>query len=323
MSFRDVKKTKIGGKFLVYGFSGTGKSFFGCTFPKIAAIDSETGLGFYEGEDLEIAGKTYNNLVSVDTTANLDDLEEDLDAINEGEMEGIETLLIDSETKMYNTMDIACSEVVEKKAKLSGKNVDTRTKWEMVKNINTKLQQAKISASAQGFHVVSTAQAKDIMGGKDNQEVIGHTYDAHKSLKFDYDIVLYFYTERDKITKELKHMAIVEKDRTRTFNEGEILENPTYDLWKPYFDKRNGLEVNGANFTKDLKSSITTVLTDSEKSEKLAKELKSMILKNKDNKEFSSKAKELFKEEDISPARLSEATPEQLKKIKNELDKLL
>ena len=41
----------------------------------------------------------------------------------------------------------------------------------------------------------------------------------------------------------------------------------------------------------------------------------------KDNKEFSNKAKELFKEEDISPARLSEATPEQLKKIKNELDK--
>ena len=56
MAFRKPAKTKIGGKFLTYGFTGEGKSYFGLTFPKIGAIDSETGLAFYEDTDIEING---------------------------------------------------------------------------------------------------------------------------------------------------------------------------------------------------------------------------------------------------------------------------
>ena len=59
-------------------------------------------------------------------------------------------------------MDIGCTEAVEKKAKLEGKNPDTRAKWGKIKNINMKFQQAKISASAKGIHVVSTAQGVDV-----------------------------------------------------------------------------------------------------------------------------------------------------------------
>ena len=127
MAFRKPRATKIGGKFLVYGFSGEGKSYFGLTFPKIGAIDSETGLAFYEDTDIEINGKTYNNLAFVDTTSDLDELEEDLDNIIDGDVD-IETLLIDSETKFYNTMDIGATEAEEKKAKLNGKVVDARRK---------------------------------------------------------------------------------------------------------------------------------------------------------------------------------------------------
>ena len=65
MAFRKPAKTKIGGKFLVYGLSTEGKSYFGCTFPKIGAIDSETGLAFYEDSDIAINGKKYNNIVFI------------------------------------------------------------------------------------------------------------------------------------------------------------------------------------------------------------------------------------------------------------------
>ena len=86
MSFRKARATKIGGKFLSYGESGSGKSTFQLTFPKVACIDSETGIAHYEGKDIELNnGKTYNNLVMVDNTSDLDELESDLDDFINGE----------------------------------------------------------------------------------------------------------------------------------------------------------------------------------------------------------------------------------------------
>lgn len=316
MAFRKPKKVKIGGKFLVYGKSNEGKSYFGLTFPKIGAIDSETGLAFYEDEPIIIDGKEYNNMEFVDTTSDLDELEEDLDSIIEGDVE-IDTLLIDSETKFYNTMDIGATEAEEKKAKLNGKNVDTRSKWGRVKNINMKMQQAKITASAKGIHIVSTAQAKDVTD--DNNKVIGHTYEAHKSLKFDYDTVLYFYTEEDKKTHERKYYALVEKDRTHVTKVGQVIENCTYDIWKDYFDSRNGLETSGANFKKDLNNSTTSVLNDSELATKLSKEIKELIKSHKEHvKEIKQQADELkidIKEMDLEPS-------DKLQKLKKFIEKL-
>ena len=94
--FREAKAAKIGGKFLSYGESGSGKSTFQLTFPNVACIDSETGVAHYEGKDITLNnGKTYNNLLLVDNTSDLDELEEDLDAFIDGEYDGkIETLSI-------------------------------------------------------------------------------------------------------------------------------------------------------------------------------------------------------------------------------------
>ena len=59
MAFRQAKAAKIGGKFLSYGESGSGKSTFQLTFPKVACIDSETGIAHYEGKDID-NGKTWD-----------------------------------------------------------------------------------------------------------------------------------------------------------------------------------------------------------------------------------------------------------------------
>ena len=63
MSFREAASAKIGGKFLVYGDTGTGKSQFSLTFPKVASIDSETGIATIEqrnrmfvGDEIEVFG---------------------------------------------------------------------------------------------------------------------------------------------------------------------------------------------------------------------------------------------------------------------------
>ena len=266
MAFRKPGTKIIGGKFLIYGLSHEGKSWFGLTFPEVAAIDSEVGLAFEEGKDIEIGGNTYNNLVLVDTTADLDDLEENLDAILDGDV-ACKTLLIDSETKFYNAMDIGATEVEERKAKQAGKSVDTRGKWGRVKNINTKLQQAKITLSAQGKFVVSTAQGKEITDDK-TKEITGWKPQCHGSLPFDYDTVLRAYTEIDKKTKERRFFTEVEKDRTHVTKKGDIIENCTYDIWKDYFEGRTSTGTKSdADYRKDLKNATNGVLNEEEKLE--------------------------------------------------------
>ncbi|NFT08112.1 hypothetical protein FDF26_13770 [Clostridium botulinum] len=318
--FRKPAKTKIGGKFLVYGFSGEGKSFFGLTFPKIGAIDSETGLAFYEDTDIEISGKTYNNLAFVDTTSDLDELEEDLDNIIDGDID-IDTLLIDSETKFYNTMDIGATEAEEKKAKLNGKAVDARSKWGRIKNINMKFQQAKITASAKGVHVVSTAQGLEITDD-DTKKVIGYKPDAHKSLKFDYDVVLRFYVEEDKKTKERRYFAEVMKDRTNVTKVGQVIENCTYDVWKLYFDNRNGLGISGANFTKDLKNSTDSVLNNAELSTKLSKDIKAFISEHKTETDVLKHLKSIADNSNIDMKNLDLEEPKKLQEFISAIKKL-
>ena len=176
MSFRKAQAAKIGGKFLSYGESGSGKSTFQLTFPRVACIDSETGVAHYEGKDITLNnGHTYNNLVLVDNTSDLDELEEDLDAFLDGEYDGqIDTLSIDSESKFYATMQIGATEVEERRARKKGGDVDDAgisvKQWGRIKIINMKLQQAKIDLSSKGTHVVSVAQEVEIKDddGKNN-----------------------------------------------------------------------------------------------------------------------------------------------------------
>lgn len=314
MAFRKPVAQKIGGKFLAYGLTFEGKSWFGLTFPRIAAIDSETGLAFEEGKDITINGKKYNNLVLVDTTSDLDTLEENLDLIIDGDVD-CDTLLIDSETKFYNTMDISATEVEERKAKLAGKAVDARSKWGRIKNINMKLQQAKITLSAQGKHIVSTAQANEIKD-ETTQKVIGYKADVHKSLPFDYDVVLRFYTEEDKKTKERKFYAEIKKDRTHVTSVGDIIENCTYDIWKSYFDERNKTGTKStANYSNDLNTSVDGVLNKAEQSDKLAEDIKVLIKSFKGNTDIQKQIKEKIDELKIEIKELNFTSPEVLETL--------
>lgn len=317
MAFRKPKKNKIGGKFLVMGFEGSGKSYFGLTFPNSACVDSECGLAFYEDEDVVIGGKSYNNMKEINTTANLDELEEALDSIIEGDMEGIDTLVIDSETKFYISMDIASTEVEEKKAKQKGKEVDTRAKWGRVKQISTKLQQAKISASAKGINVVSVAQAKEIKEEK-TDKVIGYKPDCHSSLPFDYDVILRFFkTEENGV---VRFFAEVRKDRTNTTKVGQIIENATYDIWKDKLEGRKGTELESTNYSADIKKSVNSVMAEAELQEELAKTIIEKM--KKAGKENSPVILEKIKELGLDIKTLSNQEVQPLKALDEFLNTL-
>src|SRR5574344_248413 len=118
MAFKKAEQLKHGGKFLFFGKQGCGKSYAGLTFPGIAALDSETGLADYVKKDITIGDKKYNNVLFVDQTSDLEDLEDNLNDLLDGEYDStVKTFIIDSETKMYSAMQLSCLSVAEKQAR--------------------------------------------------------------------------------------------------------------------------------------------------------------------------------------------------------------
>lgn len=317
LSFREAREAKIGGKFLSYGASGSGKSTFQLTFPEVACVDSETGIAHYEGKEIELNnGNTYNNLKIVDNTSDLDELEDDLDDFLSGQYDGkIKTLSIDSETKFYATMQIAASEVEERRARRKGGDVDDASistkQWGRIKIINMKLQQAKIDLSTKGIHIVSISQEAEIKDD-DGKKVIGYKPDMHKSVKFDYDTILRHYTKKDNKTGEIGFFAEVIKDRTNVTKVGQIIENPCYDIWKDYYDAMNKLETNQTSYKKDLTTSTESLVDKADKSEELAAEFKSVLKSLKDNKDALLKVNKLLKEKSINLKQLEMQSPDVL-----------
>lgn len=308
--FRKAKSAKIGGKFLSYGESGSGKSTFQLTFPKVACIDSETGVAHYEGREIELNnGNKYNNLLMVDNTSDLDELEEDLDTFLDGEYDGqIETLSIDSESKFYATLQVGAQEVEERRARKKGGDVDDAgisvKQWGRIKIINMKLQQAKIDLSSKGTHVVSVAQEVEIKDD-DGKRVIGYKPDMHKSVKFDYDTILRHYTKKDK-EGNVTFWAEVIKDRTGVTKVGQQIENPCFDIWAEYYAKMNGLETNKTSYKKDLVTSTESMVDEADKAEVLAGEWKDLMkqLKEEKNMDAISKVNTLIKDKKIDVKKI-------------------
>ena len=310
-----VKNQSVGIKVMVFGESGCGKSFFGLTFPKIAAFDTELGLQFYMGKDIEIGGKIYNNLEFISSGVDIDEIEETLDEILDGEYD-CKTVVIDSESKIHIASEIASAEVEERKAKMGGKATDTRAKWGRVRNTTMKLSQKKLTLSAKGYNYVEVCQQKELKD--DNGKILGYQPVCHSTRTYDFDVVMRMYTEVDKKTNTKRYFAHILKDRTETFTPETIVENVTYDMFASAIEGRTGGAVD-ANFDKDLNSTKKSILSDSEKSTDLAEEIKALI---KNNKEHISDIKKKLDEHSIDVKRLDVATPEVLMEIKKFIESL-
>ena len=217
---------KKGLKILVYGESGTGKTMFGLSFPKLVAIDSEDGYSWYEGTD---DGK---NIVGMVDTQSYDDLRDLMEQIDDGKLDGVETLVIDSETKIYENIKEALQSVEEERALRKGRdvldaNISIRS-WGKIAQISTLLQNIKLRLASKGINVISVAQNKDITedAGGGNRVKVGNDADMKKQARYDYDVVLRL------VVRDGKHIGIVEKDRTKTYKDGDEILNPSYKSWE-------------------------------------------------------------------------------------------
>lgn len=320
MAFRKPGAKKLGGKFLSYGKKGTSKTTFLLSFPAIAAIDAETGMSFYEGTE---KGK---NLVLVANSQSFKELEDDMDDIAENYEEyGIKTFGIDSSTKIRENIEETIMVIDEKREKKKGKSVDEtnlsiRSRGR-IKYVSKRLQNLKIDLSTRGVNIVDIAQAKELKEKQGDQFVtIGFEPDIQKGSDHDYDVVLRHFTEK-LANGKVAYKAEVEKDRLGVFNVGDIIENPTYDLWKDVLEKNSNKETLNTSFVQQAESSKELYEEEADEDEKSWKEkMSDLVAKLTDGRK-----KELFaklQEAKISDfGSLTATKEEKLKVIYGEFSK--
>lgn len=319
-NFRKPSTKKVGLKVLAMGEKGSGKSVFALSFPKVYALDAETGMAFYENHPV------YGvNLEGIANTQDFNELHDTIDELMESNIEGA-TFVIDSETKFYQNLTDAVLQLEEKKARSKGKDVmDSSVSmrgWGRVKSVATRLQNAKIDLSAKGWNIVSIAQIDDVKQKVGDEFVkIGEKAVMQKNSEYDYDLVIKLFTEVDG-NGNTHYKGLILKDRTGVTKVNSVIDNPSYKIWQDFLDSRQNADKIESNLSKDHDKAIKTLEEKDKEAEKtVVDKLKDLMVKSENHK---SKTLELVKKHSIkNPLQpKDEKELEVLGSIVEELEKL-
>lgn len=276
--FKKPEEVKSGLKFLIYGATGTGKTWFTLSFPKIVGIDTEDGWSRYLNKPI---GK---NIELILTSSSASDLEEALDEI-EDELVGtnkIKTFALDSYTKIYENQQFALQSLAEKRQRRKGGDTEdvgmSVRDWGKLKLNTKKIQATQLKLASMGINIIDVAQEADIKEKRgENWVVVGHKPDLSKGVEFDYDVVLRFITEEDKKNKSVLYKAEVLKDRTGTFKKYDVIDNPTFELWNDTYKETMSAKESVIDFKKDIDKDINKEAIESASATEIVNEIKTFL----------------------------------------------
>lgn len=274
----------VGGKVLAFGLQGTGKSTFLGTFPNINLVDTEDGQTYYLENNANIKG--------ILRTTSATEIQETLDDLNDEEaLKDFDTIAVDSGTKIYENMQSAAYEIVEKRARKQvqkGKDIDVedlnlaQRDWGHIKRWNQQLATSYILLSSLGKWIVTAAHQKDVYDDPNSKDKvkIGEAPDLAKKAEHDYDIVLQMFTIEDKKTGNTTYHAKVYKDRTGVTQKGQILDNPTFDIWRAKWEstKKYGVK-KGVDLSKGVAKDTEIMEMEDNKIDELKVEFKELAKK--------------------------------------------
>lgn len=297
--FQKPIKEKRGIKILVYGGSGVGKTVFTLSFPHCAVIDTEDGSSMYT--------ENPNMDLRVVTTSAVD-VEDAIDEIYDEYINQIDTVILDSETKMYENLQHSALVVVEKRARENGRSTFgegiSMKEWQKIKLIHKRINSKLIELSGLGKNIIMVTQLSDEKQQIGDQFVkIGEKPNGVKGLEYDFDIILKLCFDKE----EIRRYGVVEKDRTGTFQTGEEIDNPSFENWKHIFEASKSLDAAKINFNKDVASdtkefddappevveppvrSVEVKSVDSKKLDDIIDEINAVVKKkNKEDKTLST-----------------------------------
>lgn len=325
MGFQKVEEVlaHVGGKVLVFGKQGTGKSTFVGTFPNINLVDTEDGQTYYLGKNKNIKG--------VMRTVSEKEVQETLDELNDEEtLKTFDTIVIDSGTKLYENMQSAAYEVAENRARKQrnkGADIDlddiniSQRDWGHIKRWNQQLATSYILFSEMGKWCVVTAHQKDEMRDATKAEKkalgvdkikIGEIPDLAKKAEHDFDIVIQTFTEENEDGKTI-YKAKILKDRTQVTKRGDILENISFDIWRENWEdtKKYGVKT-ATNLNSSVEKDVKAMTSEMNVSEDIVAEWKPLMksITDSGNTTAVKQINAFIKENNISVKNMTAESPE-------------
>ena len=330
MGFQKVEEvlSHVGGKVLVFGKQGTGKSTFVGTFPNINLVDTEDGQTYYLGKNKNIKG--------VMRTVSEKEVQETLDELNDEEtLKTFDTIVIDSGTKLYENMQSAAYEVAENRARKQrnkGADIDlddiniSQRDWGHIKRWNQQLATSYILFSEMGKWCVVTAHQKDEMRDATKAEKkalgvdkikIGEIPDLAKKAEHDFDIVIQTFTEETD-DGETVYKAKILKDRTGVTKRGDILENISFDIWKDNWEETKKYGVKTAiNLNESIEKDVKAMTAEINAAEDIVAEWKPLMksITESGNKTAVKQINVFIKDNGINVKNMTAENPEVLNEL--------
>lgn len=301
------------------GEKGVGKSVFALSFPRVYALDAETGMAFYENHP-----QFGKNLLGIANTQDFNELQEAIDELMDMGSDEVGTLVIDSETKFYQNLTDASLKVEEAKAREKGKNIDDSSVsmrgWGRIKAVATRLANLKIDLSAKGVNLVSISQIDDVKQKVgENFVKVGEKPVMQKGAEYDFDIVIKLTAMLDA-NKNVNYKGLILKDRTGVTKVGQVIDNPSYDTWRLFMESREGADFIKSNLAQDSKKAEKALEKEDALAERtITDKLKEAMAKGEEQKQ---KALSLIKEAGIvNPLQPKDA--KELEKLKEIVDTVL
>lgn len=308
-SWKKPSEIKQALKICLYGNDGCGKSIIGLSFDKLAIIDSEAKLGTYV--DDAVFGK--NILGVIDSSSYYDTIDATRDLLS-SKTKDCETLMIDSETKIYDSLSVSCMEVEERRAVANKKDVTdqvvSQRGYGKIKLNAARLSSLKAEASSKGITIVTIAHVEDVFTGTgDNRVKIGERPALRKKAEHDYDVILKVYKEKDLGTGKPKYMVQCEKDTTGTFKLYQIIdctwaneETPNsivYDMLKPRITSASK-GTKGSSYVNNIDGDVDKVMAESMSADDIVNEFTSLFKKLKDIGDNKVAIQKLLEENEIT-----------------------
>lgn len=298
-------------KILIYGDSGSGKSVSALMFPKLVYIDTEAKAGVYL-DDKEYGSNVEYFLATNDQK----DFIKSLASVIKTNPQDINTIVIDSETNILENLSLIYLKVEKNRTRKNLKKENPNISEEdmelalddvalnmrsygHVGNANKDYKSLKTTISAMGINMITIAHNKEI---KDKNNITVDTVpNIYKGGFYDYDIVIETKLVKDLGTLQMKHIAIIKKDTTRTFKLGEQIDytdNPKflYEAFQSELSTKSNVQDN-YKIIDDMVQKIEEKENQGDLLIKKSEEFKALY--NKAKKEEQEEVKKIMKEKNI------------------------
>lgn len=237
MAFKKPEKVINGTRILIYGEAGTRKTRSALSFPKNLYINADQGGDDYYDEFID-------NIIQVSDSTTFSEVMEDLDEV-ENMLDEVETITLDSWTKIYENQQHVALRVAEQRAMKNNRLKEgeglSPKEWGVIKLNAEKMASKLLGFKKDGKTVIVIAEGKDEKeASTDSQgntvfKKVGIMPNTQKDFDFDFDIVIEMV--RDPKTKLTLGGRIL-KDRLGVVAEGTLVENPNYDIWADAIQKK-------------------------------------------------------------------------------------